>query len=114
MTNQCSNNSEEPDTSNPMETEEHMESRKEQTAVASLTSLVGITRDAGQSFAPSEADEEETEHDDEEEASTGGNAFFIPQRFTKSGRHRAVPFPLKVSLHSDRSVFSLLLTLTST
>jgi hypothetical protein len=39
-----------------------------------------------------ETDEEDEEHDASED-----REFLIPQRFTKSGRKRAVPFPLKVS-----------------
>ena len=100
MSTQSSNHSEEPAAPNPMDREEHKESSKEQTAVAALASLVGINSDVGQSFAASEAEDDGTEHDDEEETAAGGNAFLIPQRFTKSGRHRAVPFPLKVSIRS--------------
>jgi hypothetical protein len=32
------------------------------------------------------------------ETSQGNNGFIIPQRFTKSGRKKAVPFPLKVRI----------------
>jgi len=50
----------------------------EMTAASTLTTLVSRSGDVG----------EQGEEDDK--------TFFIPQRFTKSGRKRAVPFPLKL------------------
>lgn len=60
----------------------------ELTAAAALTSLVGKTDTA----EDDENDEEEAEAGEEED-----KEFEIPQRFTRSGRKRATPFPLKVS-----------------
>jgi hypothetical protein len=56
----------------------------EMTAVSALTTLVG-------SPASSPVDDTESIQDDEEE-----KEFEIPQKLTKSGRKRAVPFTLKV------------------
>ena len=56
----------------------------EETAASVLTSL---------GAAAPRLDEEGDEDDEEEQGD-----FEIPQRFTKSGRKRAIPFPLKVSL----------------
>ena len=65
----------------------------EQEAAAALTSLVG----GSPTHEDKEEDEDEDEEDKQEEASEEEKEFKIPQRFTKSGRKRAVPFPLKVS-----------------
>jgi hypothetical protein len=56
----------------------------EMTAVSALTTLVG-------SPASSPVDETESIQEEEEE-----KEFEIPQKLTKSGRKRAVPFTLKV------------------
>lgn len=61
----------------------------EQEAAAALTSLVG--------GSPTHEDEDEDEEEHQEEGDGEAKDFKIPQRFTKSGRKRAVPFPLKVS-----------------
>lgn len=61
--------------------EEVKEKEGEMDAAAALTSLVG---------AEDPADEEAEEGEDED--------FVIPQRFTRSGRRRATPFPVKVRL----------------
>ena len=99
MSSQVYINGSEETASRQMDTEERNESSEELTAAAALTSIGGVSRVAGQNFCLSEADEEVTDHDEEEEAaSTYGTEFSIPQRFTKSGRKRAVPFPFKVSL----------------
>jgi hypothetical protein len=64
--------------------EDSMKDGSEMTAAAALTSLVS---------SPSPP-LDETERDQEEEAKE--KEFTIPQRLTKSGRKRAVPFTLKV------------------
>lgn len=84
-----------------MDTEERCESSKRLAADAAAKGLA-------ENFAASLADADfvETEHendDDEEEdveaVAEGDIDFSVPQRFTKCGRKRAVPFPLKVRLH---------------
>jgi hypothetical protein len=73
-------------------TEEREDAEDELTAAVALTSLVGTEcstgssdyKDSGLNVKVGDAEEEETE-------------ISIPQRFTKSGRKRAVSFPLKVS-----------------
>jgi hypothetical protein len=65
-------------------TEDTKKDGSEMAAVAALTILVG-------SPASSPVDETESIQDEEEE-----KEFEIPQRLTKSGRKRAVPFTLKV------------------
>ncbi len=72
----------------------------ELTAAAALTSFVSSTI---------EPTKDAEEHDDEEEADDGeDNAsdtdFNIPQRYTRSGRKRAVSFPLKVRCLLDLHV----------
>jgi hypothetical protein len=70
-----------------METEEPA---GELTAASALTSLVNVTGKG------SDEEEETTEHEDDEATVEADKPFIIPQKFTKSGRKRAVPFPLKV------------------
>jgi len=63
-------------------------------AAAALTSLFSLSRaspDDAKHAAQAEEEQSVTASDEEEEE------FVIPQRFTKSGRERAIPFPLKVS-----------------
>lgn len=65
-------------------------------AAAALTSLVQAaslktTFERATSLATHEEDDEDEEDAEDEKD------FEIPQRFTKSGRKRAVPFPIKVS-----------------
>jgi hypothetical protein len=59
-----------------------MAQREEEAVASALTTLVDV--------ASGKVEEEDEEEDED---------FEIPQRFTKSGRKRAVPFPLKVRLH---------------
>jgi hypothetical protein len=65
----------------------HRES--EEAAAKALTSLVSATNKL-----------------DNEEDLDGIGDFAIPQRFTKSGRKRAVPFPMKVRPSMFRCAFS--------
>lgn len=58
----------------------------EMTAAAAILGLV-----TSSSTNPPPVEEGESEHEEDEH-------LVIPQRFTKSGRKRAVPFPLKVSV----------------
>jgi hypothetical protein len=104
--NSNGNNSSERPVTDHMDTEELRKSTNELTAAAALTSLVVCSGNRGAvqavALAATEADdEEETDHDDDEEGDDD-KAFLIPQRFTKSGRKRAVPFPLKVRIIKER------------
>lgn len=72
-------------------------------AVSGLTSLVRAKTTGTQggahstgSLSSSEADDDEEMEREGDEASAAGGDFLIPQRLTRSGRKRAVPFPLKV------------------
>jgi hypothetical protein len=70
-------------------------------AASALTTLghaVSVSGSIQGSISSSLSDEdEETERDEEDESSAiTGSDFLIPQRFTKSGRKRAIPFPIKV------------------
>lgn len=72
-------------------------------AASGLTTLVHAVSMGGSiqgSISSSLSDEdEETERGEEVESSAAtGSDFLIPQRFTKSGRKRATPFPIKVRL----------------
>ncbi len=75
----------------------------ELTAAAALTSLVS---------SATEPTKDAEEHDDDEEEADDGedNAsdtdFNIPQRYTRSGRKRAVSFPLKVRCLLDLNVLN--------
>jgi hypothetical protein len=71
-------------------TEDTKNSGSEMTAVSALTTLVG-------SSASSPIDETESIQDEEEE-----KEFEIPQKLTKSGRKRAVPFTLKVRISRSK------------
>jgi hypothetical protein len=72
---------------------------QELTAAAALTSLNAGGSDEDVKKEGEADDEEEDEEDEEEEGATSDNKDFkIPLRLTKSGRRRATPFPLKVSL----------------
>jgi hypothetical protein len=73
------------DTSSEIVTEDTKKSDSEMTAVAALSILVGSL--------PSSVDGKERGQDEEEEKE---KEFKIPQRLTKTGRKRAVPFTLKV------------------
>jgi hypothetical protein len=64
----------------------------EMTAAAALTSLVDSPRPSPKAGTDEEDGEDEDDDDDDEE-----RAFSLPQRYTRSGRKRAVSFPLKVS-----------------
>jgi hypothetical protein len=68
------------DSSMPRKEEAEMENQESEEAAATALTSLGAS-------APTKPD------DDDED----GKAFSIPQRFTKSGRKRAVPFALKVS-----------------
>lgn len=65
------------------------------TAVAALACLAKSSPVQGKVYFDN-AGEADDESDD----------FRIPQKFTKSGRKRAIPFPLKVSLFSFEKVVS--------
>jgi hypothetical protein len=68
----------------PRKEETEIESQESEEAAATALTSLGAS-------AP-KPDEDDDEDEDED-----GKAFSIPQRFTKSGRKRAVPFALKVS-----------------
>lgn len=70
----------------------HPKDGNELTAAAALTSLVG----AAALREDSKKEYEDKDEEDEEEEEGDTLDFEIPQRFTKSGRKRAVPFPLKL------------------
>jgi hypothetical protein len=78
------------DPSKIVTTEDTKNSGSEMTAVSALTTLVG-------SSASSPIDETESIQDEEEE-----KEFEIPQKLTKSGRKRAVPFTLKVRISRSK------------
>jgi hypothetical protein len=69
----------------------------ELTAAVALTSLVG-TEPFSSSSNYKESDKQEVKNAEDEEMELS-----IPQRFTKSGRKRAVSFPLKVSMKPTSS-----------
>jgi hypothetical protein len=88
--------------STTMSAEDSKSESKELTAAEALTSLVSgkvFEKDMDSKLFADEDCDDETEH--EEEETTNSKGFLIPQRFTKSGRKRAVPFPLKVSRKSS-------------
>jgi hypothetical protein len=70
----------------------------EMTAAAALTSLVDSPNpspmDSPSSSPKALIDEEDGEEEDDDDEA---RAFSLPQRYTRSGRKRAVSFPLKVS-----------------
>lgn len=80
----------------------------ELTAAAALTSLVVSQRRPALTSATHEEEDDEEDDDDEEEEEgdyrRGDMELEIPQRFTKSGRKRAVSFPLKVRALATASV----------
>ena len=64
-------------------------------------------------------DDEEEDGEDEDDRNVGkggtdGNTntpvLQLPLRYTKSGRKRSIPFPVRVSVNCDRSVFFILHT----
>jgi hypothetical protein len=76
------------DTSSEIVTKDTKKSASEMTAVAALSILGG-------SLPSSSVDSKEKSQDEEEEKEKE-KEFKIPQRLTKTGRKRAVPFTLKV------------------
>jgi hypothetical protein len=67
----------------------------ESKAAVALTSLVDTSLPIEASTSGN--DEERMDDEEEEEEECDERDFEIPQRFTRSGRRRATPFPLKVS-----------------
>jgi len=80
-------------------------SSEELTAAAALTSLVGASSKQ-QVMVSAAAPSCKDEPADEKDAPNKKKEPYVPQKLTKSGRQRAMPFPLKVcsSRENDYSV----------
>jgi hypothetical protein len=83
-----------------VKTEKKKSEGQELTAAAALTSLNagGSDEDVKKEGEADDEEEDEEEEEEEEGATSDNKDFKIPLRLTKSGRRRATPFPLKVSL----------------
>jgi hypothetical protein len=112
----------------PMETMKRTEAsssdmvKEEKEAPVSKDAVSSSIQDdkAQEPFANEESDSTDSDDDDEGDDDEGGEkedasgTFQIPQRFTKSGRKRSVPFPVRVSVSSLassllRSIWSCIL-----
>lgn len=85
------------------ETKVEDESGKELTAAAALTSLISSAV-----LSTGESEEHADVTGDKEGNTASDTEFDIPQRYTSSGRKRAVSFPLKVRCQAALCLFVLL------
>jgi len=78
------------------------EAASELDAAAALTSLVSARCLPAEDGKKEDANDEADIKQDDIEDAEDGKVIEIPQRYTKSGRKRAVSFPLKVSIKAAR------------